>query len=89
MLKGICKKLLGVENMDWLRALKVSVRDYHLSHDAATGRALPIETFHAKLVLADDTLAYVGSANLLGSSEGLLLEAGLLKGLSQVTSPGS
>jgi hypothetical protein len=45
---------------DWLRALQVSVRDYHLSHAAAVGRALPIETFHAKLIVADDTLAYVG-----------------------------
>jgi hypothetical protein len=37
---------------------------------------LPIETFHAKLIFADDTLAYVGSANLLNSSEGLSLETG-------------
>ena len=58
--------------------MQVSVRDYHLSHAAADGRALPIETFHAKLVVADDTLAYVGSANLLSSSEGLSLETGLL-----------
>ena len=69
---------LGVQHVDWLRALHVSVRDYHLSHGAEAGRALPIETFHAKLVLADDTLAYVGSANLLYSSEGLSLETGLL-----------
>jgi hypothetical protein len=34
---------------------------------------LPIETFHAKLIIADDTLAYVGSANLLNSSEGQFL----------------
>jgi hypothetical protein len=67
---------LGVQHADWLRALQVSVRDYHLSHGAE--RALPIETFHAKLVVADDTLAYVGSANLLYSSEGLSLETGLL-----------
>jgi hypothetical protein len=39
--------------------MQVSVRDYHLSHSAAEGRALPIETFHAKVVVADDTLAYV------------------------------
>jgi phosphatidylserine/phosphatidylglycerophosphate/cardiolipin synthase-like enzyme len=42
------------------------------------GGALPIETFHAKLIVADDTLAYVGSADLLNSSEGLSLETGLL-----------
>ena len=69
---------LGVLNADWLQSLCVSVRDYHLSHDAAGGRTLPIETFHAKLIVADDTLAYVGSANLLSSSEKLSLEAGLL-----------
>lgn len=69
---------LGVQHADWLQALQVSVRDYHLSHAATTGRALPIETFHAKLIVADDTLAYVGSANLLNSSQGLSLETGLL-----------
>jgi phosphatidylserine/phosphatidylglycerophosphate/cardiolipin synthase-like enzyme len=69
---------LGVQNADWLRALQISVRDYHLSHASMGGRALPIETFHAKLIVADDTLAYVGSANLLNSSEALSLETGLL-----------
>jgi phosphatidylserine/phosphatidylglycerophosphate/cardiolipin synthase-like enzyme len=58
--------------------MQVSVRDYHLSHAATAGRALPIETLHAKLIVADETLAYVGSANLLSSSEGLSLETGLL-----------
>ena len=69
---------LGVEHAEWLRGLQVSVRDYHLSHDATAGRTLPIETFHAKLLVADDTLAYVGSANLLSSSEGVSLETGLI-----------
>jgi len=69
---------LGVENADWLRGLQVSVHDYHLSHAETGGRQLPIETFHSKLVLADETLAYVGSANLLNSSEGLCLETGFL-----------
>jgi RHH-type transcriptional regulator, rel operon repressor / antitoxin RelB len=69
---------LGVQHADWLRAMQVSVRDYHLSHATGAGRALPIETFHAKLIVADDMLAYVGSANLLSSSEGLSLETGLL-----------
>lgn len=69
---------LSVEHAEWLRGFQVSVRDYHLSHDASTGRALPIETFHAKLALADNTLAYIGSANLLGSSERVSLEAGVL-----------
>jgi hypothetical protein len=71
---------LGVQHADWLSVLQVSVRDYHQSHTVGAGRALPIETFHAKVVVADDTLAYVGSANLLNSSEGLSLETGLLVG---------
>jgi phosphatidylserine/phosphatidylglycerophosphate/cardiolipin synthase-like enzyme len=58
--------------------VRISVHDYHLSHDATAGRTLPIETFQAKLLVADDTLAYVGSANLLSSSEGLCLETGFL-----------
>jgi phosphatidylserine/phosphatidylglycerophosphate/cardiolipin synthase-like enzyme len=69
---------LGVEHADWLRALSVSVRDYHLSHDRAAGRSLPIETFHAKVLVADAKLAYVGSANLLSASEGVCLETGFL-----------
>lgn len=69
---------LGVQHADWLQAMQVSVRDYHLPHAATAGRALPIETLHAKLIVADDTLAYVGSANFLSSSEGLSLETGLL-----------
>jgi hypothetical protein len=69
---------LGVQHADWLKTMQISVHDYHLSHKATDGRALPIETFHAKLIVADDTLAYVGSANFLNSSEGLSLESGLL-----------
>jgi hypothetical protein len=67
---------IGVVHSEWLRALQVSIHDYHLSHDE--GRNLPIETFHAKLIVADDSLAYVGSANFLSSSESLCLETGLL-----------
>lgn len=42
------------------------------------GTQPPLETFHAKIVLADEDLAYVGSANLLGSGDGTSLEAGVL-----------
>ena len=69
---------LAVHHAAWLRALKVSVRDYHLSHSRAESRALPVETFHAKIILADERLAYVGSANMLGSGDGTSLEAGVL-----------
>lgn len=69
---------LAVHHKDWIRELGVSVRDYSVAHSPETGRALPIETFHAKIVVADDRLAYVGSANLLGSGSGTSLEAGVL-----------
>jgi phosphatidylserine/phosphatidylglycerophosphate/cardiolipin synthase-like enzyme len=69
---------LSVHHAEWLRAHNVSVRDYHLPHSVGTPRALPLETFHAKIVLADERLAYVGSANLLGSGDGTSLEAGVL-----------
>ena len=68
---------LSVHQAEWLRAQAVGVWDYHLGHPAGA-RRLPLETFHAKIVLADQGLAYVGSANLLGSGEGTSLEAGVL-----------
>lgn len=69
---------LGVHHTPWLRATRVSVRDYHLPHGFGSGRALAVETFHAKIFLADERLAYVGSANILGSGDGTSLEAGVL-----------
>jgi hypothetical protein len=69
---------LGVHHAHWLRATGVSVRDYHLPHGFSSGRAIAIETFHAKVLLADEQLAYVGSANILGSGDGTSLEAGVL-----------
>jgi len=42
-----------------LSAHKVKIFDYFLPHEGS------YETFHAKLLLADDTRAYVGSANFL------------------------
>ena len=69
---------VAVHHAAWLHALEVSVRDYHLSHSGKEGRALAVETFHAKIILADERLAYVGSANMLGSGDGASLEAGVL-----------
>lgn len=69
---------LAVHHREWLQDLNVSILDYNLSHPAEARRALPIETFHAKIVLADDRLAYIGSANFLGSGSGTSLEAGVL-----------
>src|SRR5262249_30480262 len=42
-----------------LDSLDVEICDYFLSHDDG------YETFHAKLLIADDGFAYVGSANFL------------------------
>jgi hypothetical protein len=69
---------LSVQHADWIKPMGISIRDYRLAHTPAAGRPLPFETFHAKIVLADDGPAYVGSANFLGSSETLTLETGVL-----------
>lgn len=68
---------LSVHQAEWLQSHGVGVWDYHLAHPAGA-RPLPLETFHAKIVLADECLAYVGSANFLGSGDGTSLEAGVI-----------
>lgn len=70
--------IISAQHQPWLAALGVRVEDYNLLHDGDTGRRLEYETFHAKIALADDNFAYVGSANLLWSSEAASLEAGVL-----------
>jgi hypothetical protein len=45
--------------MNELSSTKVKIFDYFLQHDEG------YETFHAKLLIADDSKAYVGSANFL------------------------
>jgi phosphatidylserine/phosphatidylglycerophosphate/cardiolipin synthase-like enzyme len=58
-------------------AARNSERD--LRSSAAYGtRDLSIETFHAKIVMADASMAYVGSANLLESSYEFTLECGFI-----------
>ena len=69
---------LSVLHKEWIEALGVRVVDYYLAHDAQSGRKLDFETFHAKILLADDSLAYVGSANLLWASETGSLETGVI-----------
>lgn len=69
---------LSVVHGDWLRAMKVSVWDYSVIHAQGSGRSLPVETFHAKVLLADESLAYLGSANFLSSSESVTLETGVV-----------
>jgi phosphatidylserine/phosphatidylglycerophosphate/cardiolipin synthase-like enzyme len=60
-----------------LRTAITELREYRVHHAIGT-RVLPIETFHAKIVMADGSAAYVGSANLLGSSFEVALECGFL-----------
>jgi hypothetical protein len=54
--------------------LNVSVYEYALPSLLPSGR----ETFHAKVVLADDVSYYVGSSNLMGSALERSLECGVL-----------
>lgn len=46
---------LSVHHAEWLRAQAIEVCDYHLPHSSGT-RSLALETFHAKIVLADSCL---------------------------------
>ncbi|MGQ0456262.1 MAG: phospholipase D-like domain-containing protein [Hyphomicrobium sp.] len=58
-----------------LKSLVTELLEYRVVH-ASGDRALPIETFHAKIALADGSAAYVGSANMLQSSLEVALECG-------------
>jgi phosphatidylserine/phosphatidylglycerophosphate/cardiolipin synthase-like enzyme len=60
-----------------LRSAVQRIYDYTFRHERDDG--LPeIETFHAKIVLADGVAAYVGSANFLYRSREVNLECGFL-----------
>jgi hypothetical protein len=60
-----------------LAAAGVRIAAYRIAHYAANG-ACSIETFHAKVALADSTCAYVGSANAMRSSLETTMECGFL-----------
>jgi phosphatidylserine/phosphatidylglycerophosphate/cardiolipin synthase-like enzyme len=60
-----------------LRRSATTVHDYALSGVHPNGQSY-IETFHAKVVLADGAAAYVGSANFLYRSREKNLECGFL-----------
>jgi phosphatidylserine/phosphatidylglycerophosphate/cardiolipin synthase-like enzyme len=55
------------------RRLRVSVIEYALRSSLPSGR----ETFHAKVVLADDSEFYVGSSNFMGSALERSFECGV------------
>jgi phosphatidylserine/phosphatidylglycerophosphate/cardiolipin synthase-like enzyme len=68
------RQLEGLPRLEpTLADLNVEVLDYAIARP--TGG---IETFHAKVVLADYDYAYVGSANMLGSSIETSMELGML-----------
>lgn len=60
-----------------LMPLLTELLEYRVQHQEQD-RSLPIETFHAKIVMADASAAYVGSANMLHSSLELALECGFI-----------
>lgn len=60
--------------LDWLHARSIAIYDYSLEQFPGA----PIETFHAKLLLVDGTRAYVGSANMTGSSFESSMELGVI-----------
>jgi phosphatidylserine/phosphatidylglycerophosphate/cardiolipin synthase-like enzyme len=79
----ICRHFEDVAGMpqELLRRLSVAgvlVYEYCLTREATGPNSLQYETFHAKIVLADQVAAYVGSANFLRSSQEISLECGVL-----------
>lgn len=60
-----------------LRRLGVNVFKYYIEHDPAT-RPIGYESFHAKLLLADDDKAYVGSSNMTSASRDYSMECGVV-----------
>jgi phosphatidylserine/phosphatidylglycerophosphate/cardiolipin synthase-like enzyme len=55
----------------------VNVLSYAISHDPAL-RNPAIETFHAKIILADDGKAYIGSSNMTRWSRDFSMECGVI-----------
>lgn len=73
-----CKQQLR-QIREAIERLDIKIIDYLIEYqDAEAKRNQSYETFHAKIVLADDTVAYIGSANMLESSQIRSLEAGVV-----------
>lgn len=60
-----------------LLARSVTVFRYYIEHDPAI-RPIGYESFHAKLLLADDDKAYVGSSNMTSHSRDFSMECGVI-----------
>lgn len=64
----------GFDNLrTWLIEQNIRVYNYSLARAGVSGR----ETFHAKVVLCDDTMAYVGSSNFSAASLEHSMELGV------------
>ena len=59
---------------EWLAKRGVSVLNYSIPKDSGSKR----ETFHAKVVLSDRDVAYVGSSNLTAGSREFSMELGVV-----------
>lgn len=70
-------KRLSLDAVAHLKRLNVRVYEYRLSYEGSNGASV-METFHAKVVLADQTVSYIGSANFLRSSFERSVECGVL-----------
>jgi phosphatidylserine/phosphatidylglycerophosphate/cardiolipin synthase-like enzyme len=60
-----------------LASKNVRVLTYAISHDPAL-RRIPVETFHAKILLADLDKAYIGSSNMNRWSRDFSMECGVV-----------
>ena len=60
-----------------LAAWSVEILTYAILHDPVL-RSPAIETFHAKILLADDDKAYIGSANMTRWSRDFSMECGVI-----------
>lgn len=65
------------EHRSQFAAWGVNILTYAISHDPAF-RSPVIETFHAKILLADGDKAYIGSANMTRWSRDISMECGVI-----------
>ena len=65
------------ENELQLPPWNVNILSYAISHDPAL-RSPAAETFHAKIILADDDKAYIGSSNMTRWSRDFSMECGVI-----------
>jgi phosphatidylserine/phosphatidylglycerophosphate/cardiolipin synthase-like enzyme len=69
-------EVLSTHNPE-LEAWSAKVFTYAIAHDSDT-RTQVVETFHAKIIIADASKAYIGSANMNRSSRDFSMECGVI-----------